>query len=354
MNKLINWPKTYQQPGIFHIYLTERKTGKTFSKILEIFQRIISHGEFFAWVRRHWHDSLECSKPLFLDVLWEIEREGLISGFQAKEWEVKEKGVFYQGELYIFFYDLFSYKKARGGRAKTVSEIVYEEAIPIDQEFLAREQFNFRDLVDSLKRKDQPLKITFLANPYSWSSWFLGIFEEEGSLWEAKREAEELLAQKDKKGVKVWSKDGQWFLYINLVKPREDVHSLALEEAKNPSLRNWDEFMIPKPKKYQIICALQDFYFCELGERKVHKKYALMHFTRNQKETAQDLVNFCFDYEEVAKSKLKNCRLRDKGELIRKWVKMLKESMLKFADYRSRDWFLEQIKGVMAPGRRKN
>jgi hypothetical protein len=63
-----------------------------------------------------------------------------------------------------------------------VSEIVYEEAIPIDQEFLAREQFNFRDLVDSLKRKDKPLKITFLANPYSWSSWFLGIFEEEGNL----------------------------------------------------------------------------------------------------------------------------------------------------------------------------
>ncbi|CAI2190879.1 10938_t:CDS:2 [Funneliformis geosporum] len=182
---------------------------------------------------------------------------------------------------------------ARGGRAKTVSEIVYEEAIPIDQEFLAREQFNFRDLVDR-------------------------IFEEEGSLWEAKREAEELLAQKDKKGVKVWSKDGQWFLYINLVKPREDVHSLALEERINPSLRNWDEFMVARPRKYAIMYAIQDFYFCEVGERKVHKKYALMHFTRNQKETAQDLVNFCFDYEEVAKSKLKNCRLRDKGELIRK------------------------------------
>jgi hypothetical protein len=26
-------------------------------------------------------------------------------------------------------------------------------------------------------------------------------------------------------------------------------------------------------------------------------------------------------------------------------VKMLKEGMLFFADYRSRDWFLEQIKG---------
>jgi len=82
----------------------------------------------------------------------------------------------------IFFYDLFSYKKVRGGRAKTVSEIVLEEAIPIDQEFLAREQWKFRDLVDSLKRKERALKITFLANPYSWSSWFLGVFEEEGSL----------------------------------------------------------------------------------------------------------------------------------------------------------------------------
>jgi hypothetical protein len=46
------------------------------------------------------------------------------------------------------------------------------------------------------------------------------------------------LERKDKRGVKVWSKEGRWFLYINLVKPREDVHSLALEETKNPSLRN--------------------------------------------------------------------------------------------------------------------
>ena len=353
MSQLINWSSIYKQPGIFHIYLTERKTGKTFSKILEIFQRIMSHGEFFAWVRRHWHDSLECSKPLFMDVLWEIEQQSLIPNFQAKDWEVKEKGVYYQGELYIFFYDLFSYKKARGGRAKTVSEIVYEEAIPIDQEFLSREQFNFRDLVDSLKRKDKPLKITFLANPYSWSSWFLSVFEEEDTLFLLRQQAEQLLAKKDKSGVKAWSKDKQWFLYINLVKPREDAHSLALEETKNPSLRNWDDFMTPKPKKYQIIHALQDFYFCEVGERKVFKKYCLMHFTRNQKETDSKLVNFCFDYEEVAKSKLLNCRVRDKGNLLRKWTKLLKVDMLSFADYRARDWFLEQIKGVQKSPRQK-
>ena len=64
------------------------------------------------------------------------------------------------------------------------------------------------------------------------------MFEEEGSLWGAKRMAEELFTSKDKSGIKVWSKDGQWLLYVNLVKPREDVHSLALEETKNPSLRN--------------------------------------------------------------------------------------------------------------------
>ncbi|CAH1759626.1 2910_t:CDS:2 [Entrophospora sp. SA101] len=155
--------------------------------------------------------------------------------------------------------------KARGGRAKTVSEIVYEEAIPIDQEFLPREQFNFRDLVDSLKRKDQPLKITFLANPYSWSSWFL-----------------------------------------------------TLEETLNPFTRNWDDFMITRPKKYQILYAVQDYFFCEVGERKVHKKYALMHFTRNKKETEKSLVNFCFGLEEKAKSKLKNCRIRDKGKVVGK------------------------------------
>jgi len=64
------------------------------------------------------------------------------------------------------------------------------------------------------------------------------VFEREDLLITARQEAEKLLAQKDNCGVKAWSKDGQWLLYINLVKPREDVHSLALEEATNPSLRN--------------------------------------------------------------------------------------------------------------------
>ncbi|CAI2193189.1 7859_t:CDS:2, partial [Funneliformis geosporum] len=79
-------------------------------------------------------------------------------------------------------------------------------------------------------------------------------------------------------------------------KPREDVHSLALEERINPSLRNWDEFMVARPKKYAII--------------------------RNVKETTKDLVNFCFSLEEKAK-----------------------KEMLSFADYRARDWFLGLVKG---------
>jgi hypothetical protein len=102
------------------------------------------------------------------------------------------------------------------------------------------------------------------------------------------------------------------------VKPREDVHSLALEERINPSLRNWDEFMVSRPKKYQVVYAIQDFYFCEVGKRKVFKKYCLMHFTRNVKETSGSLVNFCFSLEEKAKSKLKNCRLREKPVLVSK------------------------------------
>jgi hypothetical protein len=76
--------------------------------------------------------------------------------------------------------------------------------------------------------------------------------------------------------------------------------------------------MISRPKKYQIIHAVQDFYFCAVGERKVFKKYALMHFTRNGKETDSKLVNFCFSLEEKAKSKLPNCRLRKKEELLGK------------------------------------
>lgn len=103
------------------------------------------------------------------------------------------------------------------------------------------------------------------------------------------------------------------------MKPKEDPHSLALEEVRNPSTRNWDDFMCPRPKKYSIVYAIQDFCFCEVGGRKVHKKYLLMHFTRNVKKTNSSLVNFCFTLEEKVKSKLKNCRLRKKEKLLSKW-----------------------------------
>jgi hypothetical protein len=78
----------------------------------------------------------------------------------------------------------------------------------------------------------------------------------------------------------------------------------------------------------------------------VNKKYALMYFTKNHKEISSEIVNYCWDLEEIAKSKLKNCVIREKPVLISKWIKMLKNDMLSFVDYRSRDWFLEEIKGV--------
>lgn len=69
-------------------------------------------------------------------------------------------------------------------------------------------------------------------------------------------------------------------------------------------------------KKYQIEHAVQDFFFCELGEREVRKKYFLMHFSKNKKEIDSDIVNYCFNLEEKARSKLKECVLRDKDKLL--------------------------------------
>jgi hypothetical protein len=113
--------------------------------------------------------------------------------------------VFYQGLLRIHFYDLFSYQRVRGAIARTAfAEIVYEEAIPIDQEFLPREQHDFRDLIKSLKgRRGKggdfiPTKITFLANPYLWSSWFLDVFT---NLFKLKKEAEVKKTKNDNSGV---------------------------------------------------------------------------------------------------------------------------------------------------------
>ena len=70
--------------------------------------------------------------------------------------------------------------------------------------------------------------------------------------------------------------------------------------------------MIDEPNKHKVIHAIQDFFFCEIGERKKFKKYCLMHFTKNKKGTNNELINFCFNLEEKAKSKLRNCLLREK------------------------------------------
>lgn len=347
-NNLINWQQIYQEPGIFHIYLTERKRGKTDSKAWSFLESITTNQHSrYAWLRRHWHDSLECTKPYFQDLVYKFAEEKNLS---PNQFEIQEQGLFYEGKKRIYFFDLFSFRKARGkiARGTTFSEIVYEEAIPIDQEILPREQFKLKDLIESLKRNEQDLKITFLANPYYFSMYFLDEFP----AIELKKQAEELAKAGKNEGLKAWSKDRQWFLYLNLLPGTPDPHSLALEEKTNPAARNWDDFMTSlktkqdKYKKYQILHSLQDFYFIELGEREKHKKYALMHFTQNKKETTQELVNYCFNLEEKAKSKLKNCVLREKKELLNRWINLLKSEMLYFTDYRARDWFLGEIKGL--------
>jgi hypothetical protein len=91
-------------------------------------------------LRRHWHDSLECTKPYFQDLVYkfcETNEQVKVSAF-----EIQEQGLFYQGKKRIYFFDLFSFRKARGkiARGTNFSEIVFEEAIPIDQEVLPREQ----------------------------------------------------------------------------------------------------------------------------------------------------------------------------------------------------------------------
>ncbi|CAG8760590.1 26289_t:CDS:1, partial [Racocetra persica] len=83
----------------------------------------------------------------------------------------------------------------------------YEEAIPIDQEILPREQWKLKDFIESLKRNsDSPLKITFLANPYYFSMYFLDNFPHLQSL---RKEAEELKRKGDNNGVKAVSPDKQ-------------------------------------------------------------------------------------------------------------------------------------------------
>ncbi|MCE8163498.1 MAG: hypothetical protein I3273_06890 [Candidatus Moeniiplasma glomeromycotorum] len=363
IKNLIDWKSIYNYPALFHIYFTSRRRGKSDTKGWEFLLAIIGGKESnFAWIRRRWHDSLLSTKPFFEDLVAKFCEEKKIA---RSHFEIKERGLFYQGAKRIDFIDLFSYQRKRGAVARTTyQEIVFEEAIPIDGEFLfvsgRTEQWMFHDLIGSLggrtgkDKESSPFqtKITFLANPYLFSAWFLDVFQ---NLFNYKKEAEELAKKKDNSGVLVTTKDEQgveWLLYLNLIEGEEDPRERALREKINPFLVNWDDFMLSiytktgNLKKYKIEHAIQDFFFCELGERKVNKVYFLMHFTKNKKEIDSDLVNFCFSLEEKAKSKLQECVIRPREKLINNWVNMLKEGELFFTDFRSRDWFLEQVKNV--------
>nr|UYR50737.1 hypothetical protein [Morchella crassipes] len=163
-NKLINWNEIYQDPALFHIYLTERKRGKTDCKAWTMLEQIVAPNSTvkYAWLRRHWHDSLECTKPYFQDLIYKFCEEfnensprtknGSCednSAIKPSAFEVQEQGLFYQGKKRIYFFDLFSFRKARGkiARGTNFSVIVYEEAIPIDQEVLPWEQWKLRDFI---------------------------------------------------------------------------------------------------------------------------------------------------------------------------------------------------------------
>ena len=366
IKNLIDWSGIYNIPAAFHIYLTARGRGKTDTKAWQFLEEITSDNEVcFAWIRRNWHDSLDCSRHYFQDLTYKFCKK---TGKRYGDFEFHEKGVYYHGKRRIYFCDLFSFKRFRGQIARvTFKEIVFEEAIPIDGEFLTlhkrtefkTEQWMFKDLIDSLKkRKDKDgkeipfkTKITFLGNPYIWSAWFLDVFYK--NLFELKKLAEEKAKKEDNSGVleKVKDEEGtEWLLYINLIEGEDDPHSRSLGEKVNPFQVNWDDYMISLYtknggiKRYQIEHAVQDFFFCELGEREKNKKYFFMHFSKNTKEVNSEVVNICFNLEEKAKSRLKNCLIKDKNKEINNWVNMLKENELFFSDFRARDWFLEQIK----------
>ncbi|WNE40800.1 MAG: hypothetical protein mread185_000257 [Mycoplasmataceae bacterium] len=44
-NKLINWQEIYKDPALFHIYLTERKRGKTDCKAWTFLEQIVADKE---------------------------------------------------------------------------------------------------------------------------------------------------------------------------------------------------------------------------------------------------------------------------------------------------------------------
>ena len=53
MSKYINWLEIYQNPALFHIYLTERKRGKTDTKAWSFLEQIIENKEVnLVWIRR--------------------------------------------------------------------------------------------------------------------------------------------------------------------------------------------------------------------------------------------------------------------------------------------------------------
>lgn len=367
----IDWISLYNNPSPIHAYLTPRQRGKTDGKAQLFLEGVYSNKKdidgnpvLYCWLRRRWHDSLDCTKPLFETNVQQFCEDKKVN---PNDFEVKERGVWYRGLQRIYFVDLFSFQKKRGAVAKVrFEELVFDEAMPIDQEFLRLgekdERWIFHDLLRSLKRKNGNIKITFLANDYFWSAWWLDTFDEDsGKLFQIKNDALKLRANDDNAGIlkivswqdieKNEAKKVDWLLYVNLVEGEYDAQSASFEEKINPFKRNWDDFMIPlvnksgNLKKYHIEHAIQDYFFCELGEREKNKQFFFMHWTKNKKEVDSELINYCWDLSEKAKSRFKNCVIRDKPEWMARWVNILKEGNLFFIDFRARDWFIDQLRG---------
>lgn len=362
--------------NLFHLptpvkfFITDRISGKTTSKILDILAQIMLAIEKkqtppeFIWLRRDWNDSVQKVMEDFKKVI----RAFCNNFWQGKktkkedwtvEWKTIYRGVFYKGEQFIYFYDLYDDEASRGAHFGSPQEIIFDEFMPTHpSKYLSDKSINKSEeegLTEEIMfsemwsggYRDELTKLCFLGNPYDRFNYAIQKnWAQELEEWAVKYQAKKpaIFALEKIKELP----DGDELIYLEKI--AESRKELSKFDSRDKEV--WDKKFFAPLTSLNIIKLEEnnyipiEIYFNNIVLVRIKRQNQLVfaHIGSLKKENIpKNLPAIVFNNEEIIASSGKTAWLRKGKEITYRWAKQIKEGTLAYNDFPSRNKVLEFI-----------
>jgi hypothetical protein len=363
----------FNAPQIVKLVITDRISGKTTSKILDVLAKIMMAIEKkeilpqFIWLRRDWHDSIEKVMDTFRKAIrlffvkyWQGKKKVKDHDFEVMwgdkegdDWKTIYRGVFYKKNQVIFFYDLYNDEASRGAIMGNIQEIIFDEFMPTHpskylsdkstnkgEETGLTEEIMFSEMWSGAYRTDKetPTKLLFLGNPYDRFNYALKNWEnelEEWANWHHQEQPALFTLQKVKE-----LPDGDELIYLRkFEEKRKELHKFDSRDYKVwdrkffASLESLNMIKIENQYLIPVELYFNDTILAKIKGKNNQVLVNLNNFTPGIKKTAPGII---FTNEEHLTCPQTNKWWRKSKDIAHRWTKLIADKKLAFRDFESR------------------